>query len=200
MKIIVGLGNPGNKYEHTRHNAGFMAVDFYLKNREAISCASKFRGYVCEMHFAVAERRGNLETRKDAEKIPKKTFEKVFFVKPQTYMNKSGEAVKEIVDFYKLNVATDLLIIHDEIDLKFGFYKLAFDSRPAGHNGVKNIVEELGTQEFHRVRIGVESRLSRHESPTDQFVLQEFTPDELQIMETNVLPKVADEIETFILS
>lgn len=186
MKVIIGLGNPGSKYERTRHNAGFLAVDFYLKDNEAISCQSRFKGYVCEMHFT-AHKTGEAPV-------------KVFFVKPQTFMNKSGEAVKEIADFYKLNVAEDLLVIHDEIDLKFGFYKIAFDSRPAGHNGVKNIIEHLGTQEFHRIRIGVESRLSRHESPTDEFVLRDFSKEELDILETDVLPKINREIESFILS
>ena len=160
MKIIVGLGNPGRKYEATRHNAGFMAVDFYLKEIETISCVSKFNAQVCEVHFAAH----------DSTQGPVKTF----FIKPQTYMNNSGEAVKAIVDFYKIDVKKDLLVVHDEVDLKFGYYKRAFDSRPAGHNGVKNVVEHLGTQAFHRVRIGIESRLSRFDSATDEFVLKNF--------------------------
>lgn len=186
MKIIVGLGNPGHAYEHTRHNAGFMALDYYLAKHEAIKCQSRFKGYVCEMHFT-AHKTGAAPV-------------KVFFVKPQTFMNKSGEAVREILNFYKIHIPTDLLVIHDEIDLKFGFYKVAFDSRPAGHNGVKNIIEQLDTQEFHRIRIGVESRLSRHESPTDQFVLQNFSPNELATLSQTVLPKIEEEITTFILS
>lgn len=186
MKIIVGLGNPGTKYAHTRHNAGFLAIDHYLHGKETIHCQSKFNGQICELHFT-AHTHGAAPV-------------KVFFVKPQTYMNKSGEAVRALTEFYKINIATDLLVIHDEVDLKFGFYKVAFDSRPAGHNGVKNIVEELGTQEFHRIRIGVESRLSRHESPTDVFVLQNFSTDELHNLTSAVLPHIDKEIESFILS
>lgn len=194
MKIIVGLGNPGKKYEHTRHNAGFMAVDFFLRDKEAIKCESRFKGYVCEMHFTAEDFRGFPSVTEGNPLNPQKTF----FVKPQTYMNNSGKTVKAIVDFYKIDITKDLLVVHDEVDLKFGYYKLAFDSRPAGHNGVKNIVEHLGTQAFHRIRIGVESRLSRFDSSTDAFVLQNFSDEELQMLENNVLPKVNKEIEEFI--
>lgn len=185
MKLIIGLGNPGNKYEHTRHNAGFLALDYMLKNLETISCSSKFQGQICEVHFS-AHNNGT---------GPVKTF----FVKPQTYMNNSGEAVREIVNFYKANPETDLLVVHDEIDLKFGYWKQAYDSRPAGHNGVKSIVEQLGTQEFHRLRIGVESRLSRAESPTDEYVLNQFSPAELEALRTDIFPAVKDVIEQFII-
>lgn len=184
MKVIVGLGNPGNKYAHTRHNAGFLVLDFYLKDLETISCTSRFQGQVCEVHF----------TAKEHHKGPVKTF----FVKPQTYMNKSGEAVREIANFYKINPETDLLVVHDEIDLKFGYTKLAFDSRPAGHNGVKSIVEQLGTQKFHRLRIGIESRLSRAESPTEEYVLSQFTATELDTLQNNIFPSVKKTIEQFI--
>lgn len=184
MKLIVGLGNPGKKYEHTRHNAGFLALEFYLKNKEAISCSSKFNGQICEMHFTAHQK----------NTMPVKCF----FIKPQSYMNSSGEVIKEIVQFYKVDFKKDLLIIHDEIDLKFGFLKLAFDSRDAGHNGVKNIIERLGSSEFHRIRIGVESRSSRSESPTDKYVLSEFTAKELTTLENEVFPSVAEEIEEFI--
>lgn len=188
MKIIVGLGNPGKKYELTRHNIGFMAVDFYMKDKESIKCESRFKGQVCEMQFMVREGNDSTNSR----------MEKIFFVKPQTFMNNSGEAVAEIIQFYKADPETDLLVVHDEIDLKFGFYKRAFDSRPAGHNGIKSIVEHLGSQKFHRVRVGIESRLSRHESPTEEFVLRSFTPDELDKLTANILPQIALEIEQFI--
>ncbi len=193
MKLIVGLGNPGKKYTHTRHNAGFLALDFYLKNLETISCTSRFQGQVCEVHFGISKglpfaTKGN----------PLASMQKVFFVKPQTYMNQSGEAVREIVNFYKVDVAKDLLIVHDEIDLKFGYTKLAFDSRPAGHNGIKSIVENLGTQKFHRLRIGIESRLSRAESPTDEYVLSQFTAHELEVLQNRIFPSVKEAIEQFI--
>lgn len=183
MKLIVGLGNPGKKYELTRHNVGFLAIDHYLATLQTISCTSKFKGQICEVHFHAT-----------SSAVPIKTF----FVKPQTYMNRSGEAVQEIVQFYKANPETDLLVVHDEIDLKFGYHKVAFDSRPAGHNGIKSIVASLGTQRFSRIRIGVESRMSRSEFPTDEYVLSQFTVEELTTLEGTVLPSVASAITAFI--
>ena len=185
MKVIVGLGNPGMKYAKTRHNVGFLALDFYLRDMQTISCSSRFHGQICEVHFTLS---GN--------PIPVKTF----FIKPQTYMNKSGDAVAEIVSYYKLQPETDLLIVHDEIDLKFGYSKTAFGSRPAGHNGVKSIIASLGTQKFHRLRIGVESRKSRLESPTDEYVLSPFSTDELATLESDVFPKAALVMQEFIAS
>lgn len=184
MKLIVGLGNPGKKYELTRHNAGFLAVDEYLKKLETISCASRFQGQICEVHFTATQH-------------PQGPI-KVFFIKPQTYMNKSGEAVKEIIHFYKANPETDLLVVHDELDLKFGYWKTAFDSRAAGHNGVTSVINSLGTQKFHRIRIGVESRLSRHESPTDEYVLLPFSDQELTLLRETVLPQTMEAIDNFI--
>lgn len=177
MKIIVGLGNPGDKYKLTRHNAGFLALDYYLSGKNVIKCQSKFKGYICEMHFHST---------------------KTFFVKPQSFMNNSGEVVQEICNFYKINSTEDLLVVHDEIDLKFGYYKLAQDSGPAGHNGVKSIIEHLGSQNFARIRVGIESRQSRHESPTEDFVLQPFTKPELTQLDSEVFPKISEEIEKFI--
>src|SRR6188472_344420 len=99
MKLIVGLGNPGEQYEHTRHNAGFLAVDYFLKRKETITCQSKFAAQICEYHEGK---------------------EKIFIAKPQTFMNNSGEAVRDIVEYYKLDPKQDLLVIHDEVDLPLG--------------------------------------------------------------------------------
>lgn len=177
MKIIIGLGNPGTKYEHTRHNAGFLAIDYYLKDIDAISCQSKFKAQVCEVHFGAT---------------------KTFFVKPQTYMNRSGEAVQEIATFYKIDPKTDILVLHDEIDLPFGTIRNTDSSSAAGHNGVQSIIDALGTQDFHRIRIGVESRASRDELPTDVFVLSPFTAEQMQQFESDILPKVKIEINKFL--
>ena len=114
-------------------------------------------------------------------------------------MNRSGDAVAEIAKFYKVHVEKDLLVVHDEIDLKFGFWKFVFDSRPAGHNGVKSIIEQLGTQQFHRIRIGAESRKSKLESPTDEYVLSPFSQDELIALQQTIFPEVRKSIEQFIL-
>lgn len=177
MKLIVGLGNPGKQYEHTRHNAGFLAVDYFLQNKDTIACQSKFDAQICEYHEG---------------------SEKIFLAKPQTFMNASGGAVKEIVEYYKLDPATDLLVIHDEVDLPLGRMKSTNDSSAAGHNGVQDIFDELGTKNIHRIRIGIEIRESRDELPTDAFVLQRFTETELHKLKSEVFPKTNQLIEEFI--
>ena len=177
MKIIFGLGNPGTRYEHTRHNAGSIAIDAFLKGVQTISCESKFKGVVCEVHFHNT---------------------KTFFVKPKTYMNNSGEAVLEICKFYKIDIARDLLVIHDEIDLPLGEIRTTNSSRAAGHNGVQNIIDILGSQDFHRIRIGVEGRANKDQFPTHEYVLQPFSEAEFTLLKQTVLPKVSTAITDFI--
>ncbi len=184
MKLIVGLGNPGNQYEQTRHNAGFLAVDFFLRDHQAITCQGKFNAQICEYH----------ETQEDG------TVQKVFFVKPQSFMNLSGEVIREIAAFYKVDHANDLLVLHDEKDLPFGTVKEGFASGSAGHNGVQNIIDELGTKDFARIRIGVETREPDSPIPTDVFVLQKFQDDELEKLEKEVFPKTSELIQAFIKS
>lgn len=177
MKIIVGLGNPGNKYELTRHNAGFLAVDFFLKDRDAITCQSKFAAQICEYH---------------------ESGEKVFFVKPQNFMNLSGTVIREITSFYKVNISKDLLVIHDEVDLPFGAIREAYGSGAAGHNGVQNTIDELGSKDFARIRIGVECRELNSPLPTDEFVLQKFTKEELAQLSEKIFPETNHLIEKFL--
>lgn len=153
MKIIVGLGNPGEKYKNTRHNFGFMAVDFL---REKMGSGNwKF------------SKKFNAEISKGEEAI---------LAKPQTFMNKSGEAVKKILSFYKAAPA-DLMILHDDLDIEFGATKKNFASRAAGHNGVQSVIDALGTNEFSRVRLGI-GRPPENIPPED-FVLRDFLPEEL---------------------
>lgn len=176
MKLIIGLGNPGEKYELTRHNAGFLAIDEFLKDKQTIACQSKFDAQICEYH---------------------EDGEKVFLVKPQSYMNRSGQVVVELVNFYKLAPEKDILIIHDDKDLVFGEIKFTQSSGSAGHNGIKDIISQLGTQNFHRIRIGVESRPANSPIPTDVFVLQKFTEDELMEL-PNILTRTNQLITEFI--
>lgn len=177
MKIIVGLGNPGTKYEQTRHNAGFLALDWFTKDRDMIACQSKFKAQICEYH------EGGV---------------KIFFVKPQSYMNLSGQVVREIAGFYKIDPSTDLLVIHDEKDLPFGTLREAHGSSAAGHNGVQDIIDELGTKDFARIRIGVESREPDSPLPTDEFVLQKFSAEEWQTLQEKILPEVSNLTEKFL--
>ncbi|GAC1413502.1 MAG: aminoacyl-tRNA hydrolase [Candidatus Doudnabacteria bacterium] len=157
MQIIVGLGNPGNQYLLNRHNAGFLSLDFILKDLQPINCASKFNAKICEIHNP----------------------EKTFFVYPQTFMNSSGVAIKELLSFYKLT-PKDILVIHDEVDLPLGVIKFTEGSGHAGHNGVRSLIDELGTNQFRRIRVGVETRAEKMVPPTEAFVLQDFTADELR--------------------
>lgn len=177
MKLIIGLGNPGDKYIKTRHNVGFLTIDKYLKDKEVIACQSKFKAEICEFH---------------------EHGEKVFFVKPQSFMNLSGEVVAGILNFYKINPKQDLLVIHDDKDLAFGTIKMTDSSGSAGHNGVQNIFDNIGTKEFSRVRIGIESREPNSPIATDVFVLQNFSKPELDELNETLFAKTFEHIEEFV--
>lgn len=177
MILLIGLGNPEKKYENTRHNAGFMLLDKIQTAFElpAFEFNKKFNAEISEGNYKLpASPAGG-----------KAISYKLFLVKPQTYMNLSGTAVKAILDFYKLT-PDDIIIIHDDIDIPLGKYKIATDSSSAGHNGVQNIIDQLGTQKFRRIRIGVGQsvgealvcRLNAHD-----FVLEKFTASELETIE-----------------
>lgn len=134
MYLIAGLGNPTKQYEHTRHNIGFDAVT-YLADRYHISMnTKKFRG-ICGS--------GVIEG------------QKVLLLQPQTYMNLSGESVGEAAAFYKLDPALEIIVIYDDIALEPGNIRVRKKGSAGGHNGIKNIIAHLGTQEFQRIRIGV---------------------------------------------
>ncbi|HVY67484.1 MAG TPA: aminoacyl-tRNA hydrolase [Patescibacteria group bacterium] len=179
MKLIVGLGNPGEQYRYTRHNAGFLAVDYVL-NFDGFLAARPSHEFKSEMF-----------TWQEGER-------KAIFLKPQTYMNDSGQALKTICNFYKLDLGADLLVIHDDVDLPFGTVRQTASSSAAGHNGIKSIIENLGTQDFHRLRIGIETRPARTEPPTDAFVLQSFTQSELADLKAEIFPQIRTEVSRFL--
>lgn len=187
MKLIVGLGNPGEQYKTTRHNAGFMALNFLLNN-DGFMDAKPSHEFKSEMYTWQSGAQGAGQT----------ATQKVIFLKPQTYMNDSGQALKVICNFYKLDLSKDLLVIHDDTDLPFGEIKATGSSSSAGHNGVQSIIDNIGTQNFNRVRIGVDTRQSRDDMPTDAFVLQDFSDGELKKLREDVLPKVETEIKSFL--
>ncbi len=180
MKLIIGLGNPGDKYKLTRHNAGFLAIDYILNDGDGFMTARSTKEFKSEVWTW-------LEGSK-----------KILFLKPQTYMNDSGQALKVVCNFYKMDLAKDLLVIHDDVDLPFGDIRTTESSSAAGHNGIKSIIQELGTQDFHRVRIGVETRASREELPTDAFVLQNFTEEEIKKLKAEIFPRVKTEVAKFL--
>ena len=157
MKLIVGLGNPGTEYVNTRHNVGFMILDNYLDD---VLWKEKFSSFLYSME---------------------KNNEQVIFIKPTTYMNLSGIAVKKVVDYYKIPI-TNILVIQDDIDMTLGTYKIKRNSSSGGHNGIKSIIQELGSDEFARLKIGI----SKSENiPVDKYVLGHFSHDELEKIKDN---------------
>ena len=133
MKIIVGLGNPGKPYEHTRHNIGFDVIDALAEKWGAPLTNSKFNGMYTTVHRPEG---------------------KVLLVKPLTYMNLSGECVGPLMDYFDIDVE-DLIVIYDDLDLETGKLRLRQKGSAGGHNGIKNIIAQLGTQNFQRIKVGV---------------------------------------------
>lgn len=156
MKLIVGLGNFGKKYEKTRHNLGFMAVDV-LAGFPAWKFEKKFFGQV-----ATGEVAG----------------EKTIFLKPETYMNLSGKSVLAVAQFYKIP-AKKVIIFSDDLDLPFGKFRWREKGSAGGHNGLKSIISVLGTQEFPRMKFGISNEM-RAKMPTENFVLTKFSTEELK--------------------
>lgn len=134
MYIIAGLGNPERKYDGTRHNVGFDTIDELASRHEIKLSDQKFKGFFGK---------GMIDG------------EKVILVKPLTYMNLSGECIGEMVNYYKVDPCTELIVISDDIDQEPGFIKVRPKGSAGGHNGLKNIIAHLGTDEFRRVRVGV---------------------------------------------
>jgi PTH1 family peptidyl-tRNA hydrolase len=162
MKLIVGLGNPGKQYEQTRHNIGFEVIDT-LSGKLAIPLnQSKFKG-LYGMGFYNGE--------------------KVILLKPLTYMNLSGESIRAVMDYYDIDVE-DLLVIYDDLDLPVGKIRLRQKGSPGGHNGIKSTVAHLGTQEFNRIRIGIDRPKTGMSVP--DYVLGRFHPEDRAPMEEAV--------------
>lgn len=155
--LIVSLGNPGPEHQHNRHNIGFRVLE---KLHQDMTFA--FSPWIQERDVSISL----LKNRDIFLRI----------IKPLDFMNNSGTAVQRFVAFYK-TPTSHLLVIHDDLDLAFGELRPAFDRGAAGHNGVTDIMEKLGTQKFHRLRIGIGSNREQNR-PAEDYVLQDFTPDE----------------------
>ncbi|WP_026688691.1 aminoacyl-tRNA hydrolase [Alteribacter aurantiacus] len=162
MKLIVGLGNPGAKYDGTRHNVGFEVIDRCQDKLSIELTESKFKG----IHGSAGM-----------------GSEKIFLQKPLTYMNLSGEAVAPLMNFYKMT-PEDLLVVYDDLDLAPGKIRLRQKGGAGGHNGIKSLIQHLGTDEFKRIRIGV-GRPVQGQAVTDH-VLGRFAPDERKLMDESV--------------
>lgn len=163
MKLIVGLGNPGEKYQNTRHNIGFMAIEQFLKDYETIRDTvwednQKFKSDIAETSWQ----------KKNGE------VEKLILVKPKTYMNDSGLAVKLLADFYKVE-PEDIWILHDEVDFPEGTMRIRLGGASAGHRGVMSIIENLGTDKFWRFRLGIGRPNEVEHTGVSRYVLDDFS-------------------------
>ena len=160
MYIIVGLGNPDRKYQGTRHNIGFDVVDAFAKRFSIDVINKKFNALV---GTGVAE------------------GHKVVLVKPQTYMNLSGESVRRVLDFYKVDETQELIVISDDISLDVGRLRIRKKGSAGGHNGLKNIILHLGHGNFHRIKVGVGKKPTGYDLA--DYVLGHFSKEEQEVME-----------------
>ena len=167
MRIIIGLGNPGKQYATTRHNAGFLFLEFFRTQWN-------FPSFEKQGRFNAHASRGIIDD------VP------IILVQPDTFMNRSGITVSALMNFYKIE-ATAFAIIHDDIDIPLGKIKYTSNSRSAGHRGVESIIRTLGTTEFFRARIGIYTEPKDNDSPHEAsvFVLDHFTRKERSILETS---------------
>lgn len=163
MKLVVGLGNPESRYNFTRHNTGFLVLDYYFK--------------VKELKWSDKPRLGALWGRSDD----------VIFIKPQEYYNESGRAVAAYMKYYKIT-ASDILVVCDDFNLEFGKVRYRAAGSAGGNNGLKSIIASIGTDEFPRIRIGTGNDVLRAKLGDVDFVLSKFT-----VEEKNQLPEVMEE-------
>lgn len=173
MKLIVGLGNPGVPYRQTRHNIGFEVID-ELANRYGVSVdKSKYNGLYSMIY---------------------KNGEKVILLKPMTYMNLSGEAIRPMMDYYDIGI-DEITVIYDDLDLPVGKIRLRQKGSAGGHNGIKSTIQHLGTQQFNRIRIGIDRPPAGMAVP--DYVLGKFSKEDRPVMETAV-KKSADACELWL--
>lgn len=160
MIIIAGLGNPTKEYEGTRHNVGFQVIDKIAEKYNIAVDAKKGRAYVGK---------GIIEG------------QKVLLVKPQTYMNLSGESIRELVDYFKVDPKEELLVIYDDISLNPGQIRIRKKGSAGGHNGIKNMIAQLGTDIFQRIKVGVGEKPKGYDLA--DYVLGKFSKGERELME-----------------
>ena len=175
MKMIIGLGNPGKPYEHTRHNIGFDVIDELAKRFNSPLNQMKFKGMYTIIHRPEG---------------------KVLLVKPLTYMNLSGECIVPMMDYFEI-AEEDIVVIYDDLDLAVGKLRLRQKGSAGGHNGIKSMIQHLGTQEFNRIRVGVDRPPAGMKVP--DYVLSRFKPDEKPLVD-EAITKSADACEYWLSS
>lgn len=173
MKLIVGLGNIGDKYTFTRHNAGFMVVDKWaIHNNLSFKDNKKLKCSLVKFKFG---------------------FEDIILMKPSTYMNLSGDAVIEVMNYYKLELS-DILVVYDDLSLELGKIRFRPDGSDGGHNGIKSVIKSLGTQKIARLKIGIGPQPP---IPAEDFVLQNFYKSQLEELKP-VLKRAVEGIEFYL--
>lgn len=183
MKVIVGLGNPGKKFENTRHNTGFLVID---RLAEIKKCSLR--------EFSSKKRNWKLRKKLKAKTLETNNF---ILVKPQTYMNSSGEVIKKIPQYLNISISQflkNLYVVHDELDLSLGEYKIQFGRGAAGHKGVESVIRELGTKDFWRVRVGI----GPSNKAEEQFVLEKFGKEEKEVLEKVIEKAIEDLISRLV--
>lgn len=171
LKLIVGLGNPGKEYNNTRHNIGFMCIDEIARKFNVSFDAKKFQGLYAEFNYK---------------------GEKVMLLKPQKYMNLSGEVIRDFVNYFKIDI-DDLLIICDDLDTDVGTYRLRYKGSSGGHNGLKDIEKNLSTSNYKRIKIGISNNKN---IDTKDYVLGKFNKEELDLIKT-IIDKIPNIIEDY---
>lgn len=166
--LIVGLGNPGQKYHNTRHNIGFLLVDVLVSRWGGTNPTEKFHSFLCQGRVA---------------------GQRISFLKPQTFMNLSGKAVAEYMRFYKVD-ADSVIVIHDDIDMAPGRVKLVRGAGAGGHNGIKSINSSIGTKDYFRLKIGI-GRPGQHgvhpDIPIERYVLAPFSPEQQSVLDSRLI-------------
>lgn len=157
MKLVVGLGNPGDKYAKTRHNIGFEVINKLQKDLNIIGEKDKFQGLLSEKNI---------------------DGEKVLFLKPQTFMNLSGNSIAAVINFYKIDAKNDMIVIYDDMDLPVGKLRVKEKGSSGGHNGIKSVISHLG-DEFLRIKCGI----GKSKDDTIDFVLGQFDKSEQETVD-----------------
>jgi len=175
--FIVGLGNPGEKFKNTRHNAGFIVIDKFAEknNFPNFVFSKKSNALISEEEF---------------------NSKKIILAKPQTFMNESGKTIKSLIQNSKFKIQNSVVVIHDDIDLLFDTIKIVKGRGSAGHKGVESIIKEIKTNDFIRIRIGIMPKIGKPQNPED-FVIKNFSKEEKRKLE-GIVEKAVEVIKTLI--
>lgn len=168
-RLIVGLGNPGKAYAHTRHNIGFLCLNYFARKHQMVFSQRKCYSQLARGKFGSYD---------------------LILAKPLTFMNQSGRAIAALIQNFELPL-TNLIVIYDDMDLPFGQIRIRPKGGAGGHNGMKSIIEALGTEEFPRLRVGI----GRPNAEAISYVLSTFSPQEKHRLNRHIIPRVAEALE-----